>query len=180
MTNCVRCARNLRAEPSIRRGAGPVCAKWLLRQVGWTGRVPRGWSAMSDVRVQRFLKRPLVSPDIPDEQAPIISTHGALEAIAPQARALESYSADELRLAAARVPKHLAAEYANEAYQGPNREMYQRRERWGSTSPVPRSGRRRARRLLRWRRRTKRRSVNRRWWTTLMMRGMSPRSKRRS
>ncbi|AEJ43710.1 hypothetical protein TC41_1790 [Alicyclobacillus acidocaldarius subsp. acidocaldarius Tc-4-1] len=126
MTNCVRCTRTLRAEPSIRRGAGPVCAKWLLRQVGWTGRVPKGWNVMSDERVQRFLKRPLVSPDIPDEQAPIISTHGALEAIAPQARPLESYSADELRLAAARVPKHLAAEYVNEAYHGPNRELYQR------------------------------------------------------
>ncbi|MDI9261094.1 ArdC-like ssDNA-binding domain-containing protein [Alicyclobacillus sendaiensis] len=126
MTNCVRCARNLRAEPSIRRGAGPVCAKWLLRQVGWTGRVPKGWSATSDVRVQRFLKRPLVSPDIPDEQAPIISTHGALEAIAPQARPLESYSVDELRHAVARVPSHLAAEYRNEAYDGPNRELYQR------------------------------------------------------
>ena len=88
--------------------------------------MPKGWSAYSDVRVQRFLKRPLVSPDVPDEQAPIISTHGALEAIAPQARPLESYSADELRLAAARVPKHLAAEYANEAYHGPNRELYQR------------------------------------------------------
>lgn len=70
MTNYVRCTRTLRAEPSIRRGAGPVCAKWLLRQVGWTGRVPKGWSVVSDERVQRFLKRPLVSPDIPDDQAP--------------------------------------------------------------------------------------------------------------
>jgi len=41
MTNCLRCALTLRAEPSIRREAGPVCAKWLLRQVGWTGRVPK-------------------------------------------------------------------------------------------------------------------------------------------
>jgi len=77
VTHCVRCTRTLRAEPSIRRGAGPVCAKWLLRQVGWTGRVPKGWSVLADERVQRFLKRPLVSPDIPDDQAPLISTHGA-------------------------------------------------------------------------------------------------------
>ncbi|WP_049763289.1 ArdC-like ssDNA-binding domain-containing protein [Alicyclobacillus acidocaldarius] len=126
MTNCLCCARTLRAEPSIRRGAGPVCAKWLLRQVGWTGRVPKGWSVMSDERVQRFLKRPLVSTDIPDDQAPIISTHGALEAITPKARPLESYSAEELRKAVAHVPSYLAAEYANEDYHGPNRELYQR------------------------------------------------------
>ncbi len=55
MSRCVRCGRQLRSPSSIRRGAGPACAKLLLRQVGVEGRIPRGWSASSDERVQRLL-----------------------------------------------------------------------------------------------------------------------------
>jgi len=55
MSRCVRCGRPLRSPSSIRRGAGPACAKLLLRQVGVEGRIPRGWSASSDARVQRLL-----------------------------------------------------------------------------------------------------------------------------
>ncbi|WP_374952855.1 DUF6011 domain-containing protein [Alicyclobacillus acidocaldarius] len=32
MSTCVRCGRPLRSPSSIRRGAGPACAKLLLRQ----------------------------------------------------------------------------------------------------------------------------------------------------
>lgn len=55
MSRCVRCDRPLRSPSRIRRGAGPACAKLLLRQVGVEGRIPRGWSASSDERVQRLL-----------------------------------------------------------------------------------------------------------------------------
>ncbi|WP_237699868.1 DUF6011 domain-containing protein [Alicyclobacillus acidocaldarius] len=54
MSTCVRCGRHLRSPSSIRRGAGPACAKLLLRQVGGEGRMPRGCSASLDERVQRL------------------------------------------------------------------------------------------------------------------------------
>lgn len=69
MSRCVRCGRPLRSPSSIRRGAGPACAKLLLRQVGVEGRIPRGWSASSDERVQRLL-------GMGDQVDALVTTHG--------------------------------------------------------------------------------------------------------
>ncbi|WP_236011649.1 DUF6011 domain-containing protein [Alicyclobacillus fructus] len=55
MLRCVRCGRPLRSPSSIRHGAGPACAKLLLRQIGVEGRMSRGWSASSDERVRSLL-----------------------------------------------------------------------------------------------------------------------------
>lgn len=124
--NCLRCARALSAQPSIRRGVGPVCAKNLRRDAGLDPRIPRGWSAWTDERVQRFLRRPLVRTDVSDEHAPLMTTQGAMLYLAPSIRPLESYTVEELQAAAGRIPRHQYAAFADEPYRGPNRQLYMR------------------------------------------------------
>ncbi|WP_051663493.1 ArdC-like ssDNA-binding domain-containing protein [Alicyclobacillus macrosporangiidus] len=131
MSNCLRCFRKLLAVPSIRRGVGPVCAKNLRRDAGLEPRIPRGWSALTDERVQRFLRRPLVRTNVPDERAPLITTQGAMLHLAPSIRPLEEYSAEELQEAAQRVPRHQYAAFADEPYRGPNKELYMRARAMG-------------------------------------------------
>jgi len=81
---------------------------------------------MSDVRVQRFLKRPLVSTDVPDERVPILTTQGAMSVLELSIRPLEEYSPEELRQAAERIPAHQLAAFRGERYDGPNRDGYLR------------------------------------------------------
>ncbi len=126
MSNCLRCSRKLLAVLSIRRGVGPVCAKNLRRDAGLEPRIPRGWSALTDERVQRFLRRPLVRTDVPDEHAPLMTTQGAMLHLAPSIRPLEEYSVEELHEAAQRVPRHQYTAFVDEPYRGPNKELYMR------------------------------------------------------
>lgn len=77
MTRCLRCGRPLRSRSSVLRGAGPRCAKLLLRQAGIDGRMPRGWSAASDTRLQELLSETIPSLEVASSEIASRATAGS-------------------------------------------------------------------------------------------------------
>ena len=72
-TTCIRCIRSLKAPRSQRIGAGWFCARQLRLDSGLPARAPKGWSALTDERVQAFLMNPFLDVTIPPDRRPLLT-----------------------------------------------------------------------------------------------------------